>query len=181
MMTLSNVNTLLSNGVFLTFVIGIPFYGLIKNIKVYEVFVDGAKEGFNLGIKIIPHLVAMLVAIGMLRASGAFTLLGKLLSPLLSKIGMPSDLLPMVLIRPFSGSGANAMMAGIIQNNGGEAFISKLAATVMGSTETTFYVLAVYFGSVNISRTRHAIPAGITADLVGVAASLFVCHLFFTS
>lgn len=179
MISLSNFNEVISNGIFLGFVVGIPLYGLIKKVKVYDVFVDGAKEGFHLGIKIVPYLVAMLVAIGMLRASGAFVLLGKLLSPLLSKVGMPSELLPMVLIRPFSGSGANAMMAEIIHNNGGDSFISRLAATVMGSTETTFYVLAVYFGSVNIRRTRHAIPAGITADLVGVGASLIICHLFF--
>ena len=163
----------------LAFIVGIPLYGTIKKINVFESFITGAKKGFETSVGIIPYLVAMMVAIAMLRASGFFELLYSLLSPLLKAIGMPSELLPLALIRPFSGSAATGVMAELIHENGGNSFISKTAATIMGSTETTFYVIAVYFGSVGITRTRHAIWAGLLADLAGIIASVYICRYLF--
>lgn len=169
----------LSNSLMLTFVVGIPFYGALKKINVFESFITGAKKGFETSVGIIPYLVAMMVAIAMLRASGFFELIYILLSPLLTAIGMPSELLPLALIRPFSGSAATGVMAELIHEHGGNDFISKTAATIMGSTETTFYVIAVYFGSIGITRTRHAIWAGLLADLTGIIASVYICRYLF--
>ncbi len=169
----------LSNVLFLLFIVGIPLYGAVKKINVFDAFIDGAKLGFETSISLIPYLIAMMVAIGMLRASGFFDLLNTELAPLLSFIGMPPDLLPLALIRPFSGNASLGMMAELIHQHGGDSFISKTAATMMGSTETTFYVIAVYFGAVNIKRTRHAIPAGLLADLAGIVAAVFICRYLF--
>jgi spore maturation protein B len=168
-----------SNWILLAFVVGIPLYGAIKKIDVFDAFIVGAKQGFDTSVSIIPYLIAMMVAIGMLRASGFFELLFTLLAPLLSAIGMPPELLPLALIRPFSGSAATGVMAELIHEHGGNSFIAKTAATLMGSTETTFYVIAVYFGAVNIRRTRHAIPAGLLADLAGIIATVFICRYLF--
>lgn len=168
-----------SNWIFLAFIAGIPLYAAFKKINVFDAFVVGAKQGFETSISIMPYLIAMLVAIGMLRASGFFELLFGLLSPLLTAIGMPQELLPLALIRPFSGSASTAIMAELIHQHGGNSFIAKTAATMMGSTETTFYVIAVYFGAVGIQRTRHAIPAGLLADLAGIIAAVIVCRYFF--
>ena len=169
----------LSSGLFILFIVGIPFYGAIKKLDTFDVFVDGAKQGFEISVNLIPYLIAMLVAIGMLRASGFFQLLNYCLAPLLKAIGMPVELLPLALIRPFSGSAATGVMAELMKTFGGDSLIAKTAATMMGSTETTFYVIAVYFGSVSIRRTRHAIPAGLLADLAGVVSSVIVCRYLF--
>jgi spore maturation protein B len=177
-----NIMTLLnplSNGLFLSFVVGIPCYAACKKINAFDSFVTGAKEGFQTVIRILPYLVAILVAIGMLRASGFFELLNSTLSPVLSRWGVPSDILPLALIRPFSGSASNGIMAELIQHHGGDSYISHLAATIMGSTETTFYVVAIYMGSIAIKRTRYAIPAGLIADAVGIIASIIVCSYLF--
>jgi spore maturation protein B len=170
----------LSNIILLAFVAGIPLYGTIKKIYVFDAFIVGAKQGFETSVSIIPYLIAMMVAIGMLRASGFFDLLSTLLKPVLTAIGMPSELLPLALIRPFSGSASTGVMAELIHEHGGNSFIAKAAATLMGSTETTFYVIAVYFGSVNIKRTRHAIPAGLLADFAGIIATVIICRYLFT-
>ena len=170
---------LLSNWIMLAFVVGIPLYGAIKKIDVFDAFIVGAKKGFETSVSIIPYLIAMMVAIGMLRASGFFELLYRLLAPLLTAIGMPAELLPLALIRPFSGSAATGVMAELIHEHGGNSFIAKTAATLMGSTETTFYVVAVYFGAAGISRTRHAIPAGLLADLAGIIATVLICRYLF--
>ncbi len=172
---------LLSNGLFLMFIVGIPIYGAWKKINVFDAFVEGGKEGFTISISLLPYLLAMLVAIGMLRASGFFELLNTWLGPWLARIGMPPELLPLALIRPFSGSASNGLMADLIHQYGGNSLIGKMAATLMGSTETTFYVIAVYFGSVSIRHTRHAIPAGLLADLAGVLASVWICRVLFAS
>lgn len=169
----------LSNLMFLAFIVGIPLFAAIKKINVFDAFVVGAKQGFDTSISIIPYLIAMMVAIGMLRASGFFDLLNQLLAPLLSMIGMPPEVLPLALIRPFSGSASTGVMAELIHQYGGDSIIAKTAATMMGSTETTFYVIAVYFGSVGIKRTRHAIPVGLLADLAGVIASVLICRYLF--
>ena len=177
---MSGVANQISNWMFLLFIVGIPLYAAIKKINVFDAFIVGAKQGFETSISIIPYLVAMIVAIGMLRASGFFDLLNQLLSPLLKLIGMPSEVLPLALIRPFSGSASIGVMAELIHQHGGDSMISKIAATMMGSTETTFYVIAVYFGSIGISRTRHAIPVGLLADLSGVIASVLICRYLFS-
>jgi spore maturation protein B len=148
-------------------------------VPVFDAFVDGAKGGFEIIIKIIPYLVGLLVGIGMLRASGFFELLGQWLSPVLDKIGMPAAVLPQVLVTPFSGSAANGIMAELMHTYGGNSYIAKLSATMMGSTETTFYVVAVYFGAVGIKKTRYAIPAGLIADGVGIIAALIICRILF--
>ncbi|HBI21752.1 MAG TPA: spore maturation protein [Legionella sp.] len=176
---MSELANQISNGMFLAFVVGIPLYGAFKKVNVFDVFIDGAKQGFDTSVSLIPYLIAMMVAIGMLRASGFFDLLSIAMAPLLRAIGMPSELLPLALIRPFSGSASTGVMAELIHAHGGDSFIAKTAATMMGSTETTFYVIAVYFGAVSIKRTRHAIPAGLLADLAGVMATVFICHYLF--
>lgn len=177
---MSNMANQLSNWLLLLFVVGIPFYAaIIKKINVFDAFIVGAKQGFDTVLNILPYLVAMMVAIGMLRASGFFTLMGQLLAPLLAMIGMPPEVLPLALIRPFSGSASTGIMAELIHQYGGNSLIAKTAATMMGSTETTFYVVAVYFGSVGIRRTRHAIPAGLLADLAGIIVAVVICRYLF--
>jgi spore maturation protein B len=154
-------------------------YGALKKVKIYEVFVEGAREGFAIGVRIIPYLVAMLVAIGIFRAGGAMEILSWAVSPVTKLIGMPPEALPMALIRPLSGSGALGVMSEIIKTHGPDSLVGRMVAVMMGSSETTFYVLAVYFGSVSISRARQAVPAGIVADLVAMLASVWVVKLIF--
>jgi spore maturation protein SpmB len=157
----------------------IPLFATLRRVKVYEEFVDGAKEGFDVAIRIIPYLVAMLVAVGMFRAAGGIDMLSQALSPVLNKLGFPTDLLPMVLVRPLSGSGSLGFFTELVQRFGADSLIARTAGTIYGSTETTFYVLAVYFGSVAIKRTRHALLAGLTADLVSVVVAVMVCKMVF--
>ena len=157
----------------------IPIYGAVRKVKVYECFVEGAKEGFQVGIRIIPYLVAILVAVGMLRGAGAIDLLAGWLDPLLRRVGMPAEILPLAIMRPLSGSGSMGIVTELIKTHGPDSFISRLAATAYGSTETTFYVLAVYFGAVGIKKSRHALIAGLTADIISLIAAVFVCRLVF--
>ena len=160
----------------------IPLFAILRQVKVYEEFIGGAKEGFEVAIKIIPYLVAMLVAIGMFRAAGGIDLVSRVLTPVLNFLHfpLPADLLPMVLVRPLSGSGSLGFFTELVKNFGPDSLVAQMAGTIYGSTETTFYVLAVYFGSVAITRTRHAVLAGLTADCVGVVAAVFICRLLFT-
>jgi len=155
-------------------------WGLIKKVKVYEVFVEGAKDGFNTAVKIIPFLVAMLFAIGIFRASGAMDVVVALLSPITNLIGMPADVLPLALLRPLSGSGSMGLMTELMKTNGPDSFIGVLASTMFGSTETTFYILAVYFGSVGIKNTRHALPAGLIADFFGMLGAVFIVRVLYS-
>jgi spore maturation protein SpmA len=156
-----------------------PLYAAGRRIAVYTEFIEGAKEGFTITVRIIPYLVGMLVAIAVFRDSGALNLLQDLLKPLLNWFHFPSDLLPMVLIRPLSGSGSTAVLSDLVKQLGPDNILSYTAATIYGSAETTFYVVAVYFGSVGVTKTRHAIPAGLCADFVGVIASVLACRLLF--
>lgn len=160
--------------------IGIPFYGLVvKKVKVYESFVEGAKDGFTIAVRIIPYLVAILVAIGMFRASGTLDLLLQLLAPVLKAIGFPPENLPLALMRPLSGSGSLGLLTDLVNQYGPESLFAKIGATMFGSTETTFYVLAVYFGSVGIRRSRHALAAGLLADAAGILTAVYICRLLF--
>ncbi len=156
-----------------------PLYAAARGIKVYEEFVEGAKEGFQVALRIIPFLVAMLVAIGMFRGSRGLDLLTDALRPALAWIGFPPELLPLTLLRPLSGSGTLALFTDLVTHYGPDSLIARTAGTIFGSTETTFYVIAVYFGSVAVRRTRHAIAAGLTADLTGVIVSVAICRLMF--
>lgn len=155
----------------------IVIYGAVKKVKIYEAFVEGAKEGFNVGVRIIPYLVAMLVAIGIFRAGGAMEILSSAIAPVTRLIGMPAEALPMAIIRPLSGSGALGVMSEIIKTHGADSQIGRLVSVMMGSSETTFYVLAVYFGAVSVSRTRQAVPAGIIADIIAVLLSVWVVNM----
>jgi spore maturation protein B len=154
-------------------------WGIVKKIKVYEMFIEGAKDGFNTAVKIIPYLVAMLVAIGIFRASGAMDFVVAALSPVTNLIGMPAEVLPLGLLRPLSGSGSMGLMTELMKTHGPDSFIGVLASTMFGSSETTFYILAVYFGSVGIKNTRHALPAGLIADLFGMLGALFIVKILF--
>ncbi len=155
-------------------------YGAIKKVKVYEQFVEGAKEGFNIAVRIIPYLVAMLVAIAIFRAGGAMdNWLIPVLRVFTDLIGMPAEALPMALMRPLSGSGSLGIMAEIMSVHGPDSFIGILVSTFYGSTETTFYVLAVYFGAVNVKNTRYALPVGLIADIAGILAALFIVTLLY--
>jgi spore maturation protein B len=158
---------------------GIPLYGMWKRVKVYESFVTGAKEGFQVGIRIIPYLVAIMVAVGMLRGAGAIDLISRWLDPLLSHIGMPTEILPLAIMRPLSGSGSMGIVAELVKAHGPDSFIARLAASAYGSTETTFYVLAVYFGSVGIKKARHAVITGLVADIASLIAATVICRMAF--
>ncbi len=153
-----------------------PLYAAARGIKVYEEFVEGAKEGFGVILKIIPFLVAMLVAINMFKGAGGIDLLTRALSPVLGPLHFPPDLLPLALMRPLSGGATLAILTEIVHRLGPENIVSLMAATIYGSTETTFYVAAVYFGSVGVKKTRHAIPAGLAGDLAGVIAAVVICR-----
>lgn len=156
-----------------------PLYAFGRGVPVYEEFVEGAKEGFNVAIRIIPFLVAILAAVGMFRTAGGIDLIARALATPLAWIHFPSELLPMVLMRPLSGSGTTGLFAELVKTLGPDNPIVRMGGTIMGSTETTFYVLAVYFGSVAIRRTRHAVAAGLIADLVGVIAAVIICTIAF--
>jgi spore maturation protein B len=157
----------------------IPLVGLIRKVKVYDVFIEGAKEGFDVAVRIIPFLVGILVAIGMFRGSGAMDLLMAALRPLVMPTGFPAELVPLAILRSLTGSGSLAFTTDLITTHGPESLIARMAATMYGSSETTFYVLAVYFGAVGVRRTRHAVPAALIGDVVAAIAAVAVCVWMF--
>lgn len=159
----------------------IPLYAYLKGVNVYSSFIEGAKEGFWLAVKILPYMVSIFVAIGVFRDSGAMEILENLLSPLLRLMGLPGELLPLAIVRPLSGSGSLAITIELLRQWGPDSFIGRLASTIQGSTDTTFYVLTLYFGSVGITRTRHALPAGLLADLAGIVTAVLLVQAFFGS
>lgn len=170
---------LLSVFVIPALLVGIPVYGLIKRVPVYESFVEGAKEGFTMAVRIIPYLVAILFAIGMFRASGAMEALVVAMDPVLGLIGVPAEILPMAIVRPLTGSGSAAIVADMAATHGIDGLLTRMVATMFGSTETTFYVIAVYFGAVGIKRVRHALPAGLIADAAAMVIAVWVVRLLF--
>jgi spore maturation protein B len=162
------------------FLVGVPIYGAFRKVKVYESFVEGAKGGFQMAIRIIPYLVAILVAVGMLRGAGAIDMLSQWLDPVLRRVGFPVEILPLAIMRPLSGSGSMGIVTELIKVHGPDSFIGRLAASAYGSTETTFYVLAVYFGAVGIKKARHAVISGLVADIVSLIIAIIVCRLAFS-
>jgi spore maturation protein B len=155
-------------------------WGMWQRVAVYEIFVEGAKEGFEIGVRIIPYLVAILFAIAMFRASGAMEFIFSLIGPVFEWFGFPRELLPMAITRPMTGSGSLGVLADMVNTYGEDALVVKMAATLFGSTETTLYVLAVYFGAVGVRRTRYAIQVGLLADATGAIAAVIFCNLLFT-
>lgn len=160
--------------------VGFPLYGLFKRVPVYESFVEGGREGFQVAVRIIPYLVAILFAIAMFRASGAMDALTTLLNPILKPIGFPAEVLPMAIIRPLTGSGSAALVVDMIEQFGEDSIFVKMAAVMFGSTETTFYIIAVYFGAVGIKKTRHALHAGLTADIAAMLIAVWLVRLLYS-
>lgn len=155
---------------------------VIRRVNVYEAFIEGAKEGFNVAIRIIPYLVAILVAIGVFRASGTLDLLVNGVGRLFAALGLPTDFipaLPTAFMKPLSGSGARGMMVDAMQTYGADSFVGRLASTFQGATDTTFYIIALYFGSVGVRRTRYAVTCGLIADVTGITAAVFIAYIFF--
>lgn len=177
--TLRDIIDLVSVFVLPTLIVIFPLYGLLRKVPVYEAFVEGAREGFDVAVRIIPYLVAILFAIGMFRASGALDFLIDLLRPALALVQIPAEVIPMAIIRPLTGSGSAAIVLDMVNEFGIDALVVKMAATMFGSTETTFYVIAVYFGSVGVRKTRHAVPAGLIADFFAIVLSVYVVRLLF--
>lgn len=159
--------------------LGIPLYGYIKKVKVYEVFVGGAKEGFDTAIRIIPYLVAMLAAIGIFRASGAMGYVVKLLSPITNLIGMPAEVLPMGIMRSLSGGGAEGMMVELFNTYGPDSLIGRMASVSMGSTETTMYCIAVYYGVAKVTKVRHTLSVGLLVDAISLIAAAIITNIVF--
>lgn len=175
-------STTTANVFLFVIIIGFIIAGMRKRINVYDAFVEGAKEGFTTAVRIIPYLVAILVGIGVFRASGCMDYLIQGVAKLTELCGINSDFvgaLPTALMKPLSGSGARGLMVDAMSTYGADSFIGRMACVFQGSTDTTFYILAVYFGSVGSTRTRHAVPCGLLADLAGVLAAIFICYLFF--
>jgi len=152
--------------------------GLIKRVPVYEEFIEGAKDGFKVSINIIPYLVAIIVGVSMFRASGGIEMLAGMFAPVLEVLKVPVEAIPVMFTRSFSGSATLGLFSDIANNCGAESYATKLSAVIVGSSETTFYVLAVYFGAVGIKRIRYAMLVGLLADLVGILAAIFVCSVF---
>lgn len=161
------------------FIFGILAYGYVKGINVYESFVEGAKDGLSTAFRVLPYLVAMFTAIGIFRSSGAMDFLENILAPITAKLGIPSEILPLVLMRPMSGIASAGMLAELFKVHGPDSYIGRVASTMMGSTETIFYTLSIYFGAIGIKRIRHTLWAALIADLAGLMASIFVCYLVF--
>lgn len=162
-------------------IVFILLYGTTKRVPTYETFVEGAKEGFGMAVSIIPYLVGMLVAISVFRASGAMDFFIEMLKPILQAVGVPTEIVPLALIRPISGTGALGMTADLIATHGPDSFIGRLASTMQGSTDTTFYVITVYFGAVGIRKMGDALKVGLLADLAGIVASIVVVTIVFSS
>ena len=155
--------------------------GAVKRVNVFDTFVEGAREGIGTAVKILPALVALMTAVGMFRASGALELLTGALEPVLASIGIPPEVVPLAMLRPVTGSGAMALFDGILREHGADSFVGRVASVLQGSTETTFYTVAVYYGSVGIKRTRHTVPSAMTADVAGLLLSVLTVRMMLGS
>ena len=180
--SMNTVSTLVANILLMTIIVGFILAAARKRVNVYDAFIEGAKDGFSTAVRIIPYLVAILVAIGVFRASGAMDMLIDGVKYMVAALGGDTDFvgaLPTALMKPLSGSGARGMMVDAMTTYGADSFIGRLSCVFQGSTDTTFYIIAVYFGSVGIRHTRHAVACGLLADLAGVIAAIAICYLFF--
>lgn len=180
--TMNRWSTTVANILLMTIITGFIVAGVRKKVNVYDAFIEGAKEGFTTAVRIIPYLVAILVGIGVFRASGAMDMLIGGLRACVDACGVDAqwvDAMPTALMKPLSGSGARGMMVDAMTTYGADSFVGRLSSVFQGSTDTTFYILAVYFGSVGVSKTRHAVTCGLLADLAGILAAIAVCYLFF--
>lgn len=157
----------------------IPALALARGVKVYPVFLEGARQGFDTAVRIVPPLVAIVVALGMLKSSGAMDALAHVVAPLTARLGIPPSVLPMLVVRPLSGGAALGVVGDVLRAEGADSYAGRLVSVMAGSTETTFYVLAVYMGAAGITRYRHALPAGLIADLAGFTASVLVVRAVF--
>lgn len=179
---ITRVSTFAANFILFSIIVSFIVLGLLKRINVYETFIEGAKDGFKIAVRIIPYLVAILVAIGVFRASGAMNMLIDGLAWLLDKAGIDTSFtgaLPTALMKPLSGAGARGMMVDAMTTHGADSFVGRIASTVQGATDTTFYIIAVYFGSVGIRNTRYAVTCGLIADFAGIIAAILIGYLFF--
>lgn len=179
MIGLNELSAAASNAIFLALLVGVPLYGFFRGVKVYEAFVEGAKEGFQVAVRIIPYLVAILVAVGMFRASGAMNLVAASLPEFFKSLGLAPEVLSLALLRPLSGGASLGVLGEIVGRYGPSSYEARLGAIIVGSTETTLYVIAVYFGAVAVRRVRYAIHAGLIADGAGICASIVLCWVFF--
>lgn len=175
---LSIINTISAWAIPVVIVL-IPLYAAYRKVPVYESFVEGAKDGFDTAVRIIPHLVGMMASISIFRASGALDAMMGWLAPLLGRLGVPPEVLPLALLRPITGSGSLAYAADLMETHGPDSLIGRIASTVQGSTDTTLYVLIVYFGAVGIRRTKYALKVGLFSDVVGFVAAVTICLLMF--
>ena len=176
---MSNILSQLSDFILPLLVLFILVFGIIKKVNVYEAFIDGAKEGLKTSINIMPYLMAIIVAVGMFRASGAIDFIAQILKTPLSYFHIPADVLPIMIVRSLSGSANLGVLSDIVTNAGANTYTAKLAAIMVGSSETTFYVLAVYFGAVGIKKIRYALITGLLADLTGIIAAICVASWMF--
>ena len=163
---------------FIIFVLG---YGQIKKVNVYETFIEGAREGLTTVVRVFPYMVAMFVAIGVFRESGAMDMLVKLLSPITNLLGIPREVLPLALMRPVSGMASTGILADILKTYGPDSFVGRVASTLMGSTETVFYTLSIYFGAVGIKKIRYTLWGSLLSDIAGLFASIIICSIVFKS
>ncbi|WP_066503983.1 spore maturation protein [Abyssisolibacter fermentans] len=157
----------------------ILIHGYIKNINLYECFVEGAKEGFKTTVRIMPYLIAVFVAIGIFKRSSAMNIFVSIFTPITKIIGLPKELIPLIIMRPISGSGSLALVKNITCTYGADSFIARVAATMMGSAETIFYTMAIYFGAIGIKKSRHTLTAALLSHIGAIAASLIICNIFF--
>lgn len=169
----------LDNMIIPVIICGILAYGLYRNIDVFGVFLEGAKEGLQTAVDILPALVALMTCVGMFKASGALDILTYALDPLAELLKLPAEAIPLAILRPISGSGALAIFEHVLESFGPDSYIGRVASVMMGSSETTFYTIAVYFGAIKISKIRHTLPASLTADLTGFLMSAWIVRIFF--
>ena len=174
-----NTINILSTSIIPAIILIILVHGLIKKVNSYEAFIEGARGGFNIAVRIIPYLVAIMVAVSMFRASGILEAIQTCLKPVLEALKIPADTIIIMLTRSLSGSATLGVLSDIVTSNGADSYASKLSSVIVGSSETTFYVLAVYFGSIGIKKMRHAVLVGILADIIGIIVAVAICRIFF--
>ena len=173
--------TFISNIIFASILIGIPIFARLNGVSIIQSFFTGSRQGIKQALMILPYIIAMYVAVGMLQASNFFNIIATAISPYIPVENMPPELISLAFLRPISGSGTIAILADIIEKFGPDSLISRIACTMFGSTETTLYVIAIYFGAIRVKRYRHALAVGLIADFIGIVSSILICNLLFSS